>query len=378
MKSVVVYYSLSGNNRKIAKAIHRGMSKVVEADVGSIKEISPKDLAKYDLIGVGAPIWYMREPANVRLYLHRIPKMEGKYFFLFSCHGLHPYGIFMTMSQVILKKDAKIIGWADWFGDSPPGDHWPYPSPKYGHPDEIDLAEAEKFGREIAERALQIASGRTHLIPEIPKGPYAPPLWRAHPIGEPHPGTKVARKINKEKCKYPSCTLCQDLCPAECIDLSLDQPFMAGCWNDSLCNRICPFNAIEVIPEERAVNLRSQYRIDMTRCNYPECKLCVVNCPMDSIDFTTSPPTIKYNCEGCEFCYVICPTGAIERTNEEKTHKAKWEQEVRSRRKDLEMLIKEMEEKMGFRLLIPFDKIGWDTPGFSIKQRPLFRIPEDP
>ncbi|MEM3550808.1 MAG: flavodoxin family protein [Candidatus Bathyarchaeia archaeon] len=52
MRGVVVYFSLSGNTRKIAKAIHRGMKKVLEADIAQIKEISPKQLAKYDLVGV--------------------------------------------------------------------------------------------------------------------------------------------------------------------------------------------------------------------------------------------------------------------------------------------------------------------------------------
>ncbi|MEM3602333.1 MAG: flavodoxin family protein [Candidatus Bathyarchaeia archaeon] len=301
MRGVVVYFSLSGNTRKIAKAIHRGMKKVLEADIAQIKEISPKQLAKYDLVGFGSPVWFQREPANVSLFLYKMPDMSGKLFFLFATHGTLPLGLFMRLAQLIQRKNGQIIGWMDWFAQSNSVCHIPYPSPAHGHPDMVDLVEAEVFGREMAERALQVISGRRDLIPSIPKGDDAPSLFKPHPLVEPFPGVRPTRMINKERCKYPSCTLCQDLCLAGVIDLSKDSPCKPGCWNESLCNRICPYNAIEMEPEEMAMNLRSQYKIDLSKCVYPECRLCVENCPMDSIDFATKPPSFKYNCEGCDF-----------------------------------------------------------------------------
>ena len=39
-----------------------------------------------------------------------------------------------------------------------------------GHPDAIDLKEAEDFGREMVERSRRIYRGETQLIPTLPKG----------------------------------------------------------------------------------------------------------------------------------------------------------------------------------------------------------------
>ncbi|MEM3550803.1 MAG: hypothetical protein QXV01_06905, partial [Candidatus Bathyarchaeia archaeon] len=265
----------------------------------------------------------------------------------------------------------------DWFAQSNSVCHIPYPSPAHGHPDMVDLVEAEVFGREMAERALQVISGRRDLIPSIPKGDDAPSLFKPHPLVEPFPGVRPTRMINKERCKYPSCTLCQDLCLAGVIDLSKDSPCKPGCWNESLCNRICPYNAIEMEPEEMAMNLRSQYKIDLSKCVYPECRLCVENCPMDSIDFATKPPTFKYNCEGCDFCWAICPKGAIEITNLEQTHMRLYEGMLKGK-EGFVKYAKEMEARGRFRPLITYDEIGWETPLFKIKNIPRFAIPEDP
>ena len=58
MKGIVVYYSATGNTKKIARAIHAGMKQhIEECDIATIKEIAPGDLSSYDLIGIGSPLW---------------------------------------------------------------------------------------------------------------------------------------------------------------------------------------------------------------------------------------------------------------------------------------------------------------------------------
>lgn len=378
MKGIVVYFSMGGNTKKIAKAIYHGMKAVIEADIGSMRETSPQDLIKYDLVGVGSPIWFRREPAVVSLFLNNMPKMERKYFFMFCTHGTLPFWIFAGMARLIRKRGGRVIGWADWYG---PGYllHTPYPHPAYGHPDKIDLKEARDFGRQMAERALQIASGRIDLIPDIPKGRDAPRLFRPYPLSISRPELRVKRKINRDKCRYPSCTICQDVCPAGVIDLLGNQPFKEGCWNESLCDRVCPYNAIEIEPKEIAYNLRTQFKIDMTKCDYPSCKLCTKYCPMNSIDFTTIPPTFKYNCEGCDFCWAICPKGAIEATNLEQRHILHYKQTVLKNGESVIIpILKEDEAKGRFRPLIPYEKIGLNTPLYTIKKTPRLTPPEDP
>ena len=82
MRSLVVYYSQTGNTRKVARAIHKGMSSFVEqCDLASIKEVKPEDVNKYDLIGLGSPVWDGAETPNVRRFTEDIPRQQGRHLF---------------------------------------------------------------------------------------------------------------------------------------------------------------------------------------------------------------------------------------------------------------------------------------------------------
>ncbi len=75
MRSLVAYYSQTGNTKKIARAIHKGMSSLNEqCDIIPVKEVKPQDLNNYDLIGLGSPVWCGAETPNVRRF--KIPKDE--------------------------------------------------------------------------------------------------------------------------------------------------------------------------------------------------------------------------------------------------------------------------------------------------------------
>ncbi|WP_258359864.1 4Fe-4S dicluster domain-containing protein [Moorella sulfitireducens] len=386
MKGLVVYYSATGSTKKIAKAIWEGMKGVIETDLASVKEISPQAVAGYDVIGIGAPIWYFREPANVRLFIYNMPSLEGKMCFTFCTHGTAPFGIFYSMVPALQKKGLTIIGWADWYGGVEQVLHAVKPYFTDGHPDEIDLKEAETFGREMAERALRVAAGEKDLIPEIRRGSKAEPTFRPpHTPGEEvgsgdsffEPPPRPQRKVNLEKCRYPGCTACMDNCIVRAIDFSVSPPvFKKSCINCSLCDRICPEEAIE-IDEETIKFHRTQKKIDMTRCIYPECTLCVDHCPMNSIDFSVNPPVFKNNCEGDDLCWVICPKGAIEITNLELTHGKLYNASVQSREKHpFLQYLAEAEAEGKFRRLVPMEDIGWDTPVFKSQKLPRFVIDE--
>jgi len=378
MKGLVVYYSGTGSTKKVAQAIHRGMSRVIEADIASVKEITPEEAAEYDLIGIGSPIWFFRETANVRLFMYKMPRLDGKLGFLFCSHGTAPLGIFHSMYPFLRRKGLTIIGWGDWYGSVYQVLHAPKPYFTDRHPDEVDLSEAEAFGQQMAERALRVAAGEKDLVPAMPKGPDAEIPFQPHPIGEPFPGANPKRHVDMDTCLYPDCTLCEDICPANCISLVDDPPtFGADCYNCSLCNRLCPEGAI-VLEGEAAKRMQPIKRIDMAKCKYPECKVCVTYCTMDCIDFTQDRPVFGHACEGDDLCWVICPEGAIEITNLDITHGMMYEGFHRDKDHPgghpfLRML-REAEERGTFRRLVQMDEIGWDDPIFRIERTPRFDI----
>ena len=253
MKGIVIYHSTSGNTKKIAQAIHAGMSQTGEQiDIAKIGEVNAGDLAGYDVIGLGSPVMRQRELHNVTNFLETLKKVDGKYGFAFCTHGALPGRYLARVVPSMAQRGLTIIGWNDWFGSVyHPGVPKPYFTD--GHPDEIDLKEAEGFGREMVERSRRISQGETGLIPAFPRGS-----------------------------EY-----------------------------DEIYNPALPPSQ-EIMNEFSKVRDRMEFKVNRGKCLYPKCMLCIDNCPTGSIDFTVSPPLFDINCEKCYLCIQTCPQNAIE------------------------------------------------------------------
>jgi flavodoxin len=140
MTGIVVYYSATGSTRKIAKAIHRGMKEAMDwCDIASTKQINPVEMEKYDLLAVGAPIWYFRAPANLMLFIQNMPRLEGKLSIAFCSHGSAPVGFMRAIVHALQRKGLTVIGWKDWYGSVSQVIYMPKPYFTDGHPDNIDL-----------------------------------------------------------------------------------------------------------------------------------------------------------------------------------------------------------------------------------------------
>jgi len=259
MRALVVYYSQTGNTKKVAQAIHRGMLRAVpDCELKTIKEVDPASLGGYDLLGLGSPVWMGGETPNVRRFLDQVPKQEGTHLFSFNTHGVMPEHYFPSLARRLAAKGFTVIGTRDWYGSV----HFQLaPKPYFtdGHPDSVDLEEAEAFGREMVERSVRIAGGATNLIPPPPEHAYTPQLhvllefYQAG--GNPH----GRLTYDPEKCLYPKCSLCQDNCLMGYIDLGADPPRHGsegtGCnmWMGcTFCELICPTGAISGPWEEIA------------------------------------------------------------------------------------------------------------------------------
>jgi flavodoxin len=246
MKSVVIYFSLTGNTEKVAKAIQEGIHEATgSCDIIKISDANPQHFFKYDydLIGIGTPTWGGPVPA-VMTFINDLLGVGGKHAFVFYTHGTIPFHVVPRITPPMKSKGLTVIGWNGWYGDHP----WPwalYPYPTAGHPDEIDLKEAKNFGREMVERSQRIAAGEKELIPNVPEdwleeGYPVQGLWDTLEYG--------AVKYDKEKCKYPKCKLCMENCWSHSIDLSLDPPRIANpcCEHCVWCAMICPTGAMNI------------------------------------------------------------------------------------------------------------------------------------
>jgi ferredoxin len=154
-----------------------------------------------------------------------------------------------TLYPALADRGLTVIGSGDWYGDCYLL-HMPQPYPTAGHPDAIDLEDAEAFGGEMAVRSMRVRAGETDLIPAAPAPPGPPPPLPPGPNGGAAPGIPSFRrllKFDKEKCVYPSCTLCMDYCPMHGMDLSVDPPvFAKPCLDCEFCARLCPTGALDM------------------------------------------------------------------------------------------------------------------------------------
>jgi Fe-S-cluster-containing hydrogenase component 2 len=247
LKSIVIYFSQTGGTEKAARSIQAGIKQVTgQCDLQPIRDANALDLGSYDLIGFGAPV-IGQCPANVLEFVRRMKFVGGKHAFAFCTHATNHKRFLPSLYPELVERGLTVIGLGDWYGDCFLL-HMPQPYPTAGHPDAIELEEAEAFGREMAVRSVRIRAGETDLIPPAPDPLPAPPADAPNaPKVQVEGAFHRLAKFDKEKCLYPTCTLCMDNCPMYGIDLSVDPPVVAEpCIDCEYCARLCPTGAIDM------------------------------------------------------------------------------------------------------------------------------------
>ena len=78
-KILICYYSRSGNTKKMAFLIQKGvMEEGVEVDTRDVKDVGIDDLKEYDGIIIGSPTYYGGPAARVKELLDKSIKYHGK------------------------------------------------------------------------------------------------------------------------------------------------------------------------------------------------------------------------------------------------------------------------------------------------------------
>ncbi len=79
MKVLVAYYSMTGNTKKMAEAIARGVKQQgLEVDAKSVSHIKPGELLQYEALIFGSPTYYGLMAAEVKKLLDESVQFHGK------------------------------------------------------------------------------------------------------------------------------------------------------------------------------------------------------------------------------------------------------------------------------------------------------------
>ena len=163
-KTLVTYFSRTGNTKLVAETIHEAL--------GGDKTIKPMaeagDLAPYHLIFAGFPVQTHSLPYPVEVFLKSIP--DGKNVALFSTHG-SVTGSSLSREALeyasVLVAKARLLGTFSCRGkvsaralevlmQSPEHEAWADMAASAAtHPDESDLEDARAFARWIVTLSAQ-------------------------------------------------------------------------------------------------------------------------------------------------------------------------------------------------------------------------------
>ncbi len=249
LRTVIFYFSQSGNTKKYAEKIAEGLSqgehtcdlvrfKKLKDDLEIIQKF---DFTKYDLIGFGIPVYYFKPPFHILDILKALPLLENKRAFLFCSSGGNPGATLHKMKKITDKKGLKVIEANDQFIglDKHPlyRDFDNTLPPSVGHPDEADLDSARLYGTQLLEKALDPESPEVSGL-RIKDSEFAK-ITTFQGVNSQFPKFN----LNEEKCSQ--CGLCAETCPVDAIVLDPFPKWIKKCNRCYICEMWCPEAAIE-------------------------------------------------------------------------------------------------------------------------------------
>lgn len=240
MKALIICFSQTGNTRAIAGSIGDGLKEAAgHCDLCTLDAVDTGSIASYDLVGIGAPVFYYKEPFHVRAFIRSLPDLDGQHWFVFCTHGNVPGNYFPSMINLLEERHACIMGWHHSYA----GICLPfYPTLSYtsGHPDGIDHREARTFGADVARRCAE--AGSTGKTPALGVPPVSSEEWlRDSKQLSRELLAQVLPKLRLDPETCIRCRTCEDECPVGGIDIDREPPRLQDpcihCWR---CVNVCP------------------------------------------------------------------------------------------------------------------------------------------
>ena len=183
MKTLVLYYSLSGRTKTVAEAIYVVAEKESDAELSELKDFTGDQLDNYDLVFVGAPCHDSDIAKPIKLLLDKIPENPQFKLACFVTHSCSPPekgDYFASLFETWVGKCSKTldevttsknINYVDYFrcmgAPSPAIENFihtsiitdekvfkEYVEDARKHPDELDIKNAQEFALKIIKESL--------------------------------------------------------------------------------------------------------------------------------------------------------------------------------------------------------------------------------
>jgi flavodoxin len=159
MDVTMVYFSQTGNTRKVAEAMVAAFQEAGHSvRTVPLKKATSDDVLKSDLLGVGTPCFSSQAPTPVKEFLRGLPPLAGRRAFVFATSGGAPGTVLYDITRLLRAKGAEVIGGEVFRGEL----YHPAPCLKGrlpGRPNAEDLTRARRFAMAVVQHASSAQHG---------------------------------------------------------------------------------------------------------------------------------------------------------------------------------------------------------------------------
>jgi len=243
-KALIVYFSQTGRNARVADAIAAGIREAgYEIDLWNLRNEQAPDVGSYQLLGFGSPVYYFHLPINVWRYVRSLPYLRGTPAFVFIVYGSHRIDTANWLRRMLERKGAREVGYFHCRGEAEV-----LPLLREGYlfspdrPSERELLEAKSFGKVLVARV----AGAPYVRPPLERKP--PLIYRLERLLASRWLMEhlYSRLFHVDSTKCTTCGRCMDVCPTGNITKDprgLPQ-WGRRCLVCLSCEMICPEEAI--------------------------------------------------------------------------------------------------------------------------------------
>lgn len=240
---VALYFSPTLTTRRVVSAIAKGIAQRLEVPYSEVDITTPAQrvgqlsFSEGDLVVFGAPVYIGRMPNLISPYFKTI-KGGGALGVPVAVYGNRAYDDGLIELRDIMEEDGFRLVAAGAFV----GEHTFSRILGGGRPDSRDLAIAEQFAREIAQKVAQFGAAAAGRV-EVPGTPYPySGFYKATDTSKKSVDIrKVVPQTDLSKCNR--CGLCAQMCAMGAIDFEDCTQVVGKCIKCGACLKRCPQGA---------------------------------------------------------------------------------------------------------------------------------------
>ena len=156
MNSLLIQVSYHHKNtEKVAQAI----SSVLGAEIKSVQQVDPNNIANYDLIGFGSGIYYGKPDKNLLELVDKLPQVTDKKAFIFSTSGRTGKGaskLHQSLKEKLTSKGYTVVGEFNCGGFDTFGLLKIAGGVQKGRPNADDLKQATTFAQNLKDNQTTV------------------------------------------------------------------------------------------------------------------------------------------------------------------------------------------------------------------------------